>query len=610
MRLKLRYYFENFIAYKSNFIYFLLLFSAVFALIILVLEFSLGLGEEGSFINLWWLRFQRLLEIDGSSENFNQRIVDSIYWVFNVAFSGTVIGFLAAKIKGFIDDLKKGHSIVIDEGHYLILGWNSTIFTIFEEIRNANENQSKPTIVCYSKMDNIEMRKKIDVEFPNQKNLRILTRSGSLNSVAELRRTNLKKSKVVIILDDLSDSNFSLETLIMAVKMNMSKKPIPIIVQAKTNENISLLNEIFKKQIYAIEKNKIIANVTSQALRNKHISSVVLDFLNYDGDEIYFFSAKNFVGKSYKQVMLMLSSATAIGVRRNNKELLLNPQKDYIIEMEDQLIVIAQDDDMNLEFSNIDNLNNSLNELIIADQPNSKRENLSILVLGWSSLGEQIINNAIPFLDERAKLTYLYDCNYIKSEPSTKNFIGESRFIQYSEKKEEVLKNLILENQYDVILILGYDDNFSSQKSDANALLVNAYVTNLLNTEGLNDIRVILKLTDGSKKELIKDNNFNELIVSDSLSSLIITQLADNQELSGIFEELFSDTGNKISISSINDYGFNYQELDLRVYDLILLSLKRNQNFIGYILDDKLFLNPSKNKKVEINDSLFIVYIA
>jgi len=610
MRLKFRYYFENFIAYKSNFIYFLLLASAVFSIIILALEFSLGLGEDGSLINLWWQRFQRLLEIDGSSDNLNQRIVDLIYWVFNVAFSGTVIGFLAAKIKEFIDNFKKGHSIVIDEGHYLILGWNSTIFTIFEEIRNANENQLKPTIVCYSNMNNTEMRNKIDLEFPDQKNLRIITRSGNLNSVAELRRTNMKKSKVVIILDDFSSSNFSLETVIMAVRMSLGINTIPIIIQTRSNENISLLNEIFKKQIYAIEKNKIIANITSQALRNRHISSVILDFLDYDGDEIYFYPANNFVGKTYKQTMLMLTSVTLIGVRRNDKELLLNPAKDYIIELEDQLIVIAEDDNLKLEFSIMDNLNNSLNKLIIEDQSNVKKENLSILVIGWSSLGEQIINNATPFLGEGAKLTYLYNCNYIKSEPSIKDFISETEFIRYTENKEEIIKDLILKYQFDVILILGYDDIFSAQKSDANALLVNAYVTNLLNSEGLNDIRVILKLTDGSKKDLIMDNKFNELIVSDSLSSLIITQIADNQELWSIFEELFSDTGKKINVSPISDYDLTNKDLELSVYDLIFLSLKRNQNFIGYIVKDKLFLNPIKNEKIEMNDSLSIVYIS
>jgi len=610
MRLKFRYYFENFIAYKSNFIYFLLLASAVFSIIILALEFSLGLGEDGSLINLWWQRFQRLLEIDGSSDNLNQRIVDLIYWVFNVAFSGTVIGFLAAKIKEFIDNFKKGHSIVIDEGHYLILGWNSTIFTIFEEIRNANENQLKPTIVCYSNMNNTEMRNKIDLEFPDQKNLRIITRSGNLNSVAELRRTNMKKSKVVIILDDFSSSNFSLETVIMAVRMSLGRNTIPIIIQTRSNENISLLNEIFKKQIYAIEKNKIIANITSQALRNRHISSVILDFLDYDGDEIYFYPANNFVGKTYKQTMLMLTSVTLIGVRRNDKELLLNPAKDYIIELEDQLIVIAEDDNLKLEFSIMDNLNNSLNKLIIEDESNVKKENLSILVIGWSSLGEQIINNATPFLGEGAKLTYLYNCNYIKSEPSIKDFISETEFIRYTENKEEIIKDLILKYQFDVILILGYDDIFSAQKSDANALLVNAYVTNLLNSEGLNDIRVILKLTDGSKKDLIMDNKFNELIVSDSLSSLIITQIADNQELWSIFEELFSDTGKKINVSPISDYDLTNKDLELSVYDLIFLSLKRNQNFIGYIVKDKLFLNPIKNEKIEMNDSLSIVYIS
>ena len=161
MKTHFRYYFENFIARKSNFVYFLMIVSAVFALVMIAVEMSLGLIEDDSFFNIWFSRLERLLEIEESGVEFKERFVTLLYWVFSVAFSGTIIAFLAAKVSSFIEDLKKGHSHVIDTNHYVIIGWNSTIFKIFDEIEAANENQSKPTILCFNGLDNIEMNNRI-----------------------------------------------------------------------------------------------------------------------------------------------------------------------------------------------------------------------------------------------------------------------------------------------------------------------------------------------------------------------------------------------------------------------------------------------------------------
>jgi len=118
-----------------------------------------------------------------------------------------------------------------------------------------------------------------------------------------------------------------------------------------------------------------------------------------------------------------------------------------------------------------------------------------------------------------------------------------------------------------------------------------------------------MQLNDGSKEELIPKNNFNELIVSDTLSSLMISQLVDNPKLWHVFEEIFSDKGLKINVSSILNYSYNHTS-KLKVTDLILLTLENNQTFIGYILNDKLYLNPPKSKEIIVDVSLELIFIA
>jgi len=578
----------------------------------LILEISLGMVEEGNFFNLWYTRLERLLVIDGSGTEPMVRVVNLFYWLFSLAFSGTIIAFLAAKIASFIEDLKKGHSSVIDVNHYVIIGWNATIFKVFDEIRIANENQLKPTVLCFNSMDNIEMNAKINLEYPNRKNIRIITRSGDIYSSQDLARTNMMKAKAVIVLDDNLTSNFNVETTILAVKINISKVRIPVIAQMSENVNIELINNIFAQQVYPIHKNKIIANVTAQSIRNKHISAIVLDFLDYDGDEIYFFPADKLAGCSYKTAMLALNDVTLIGIKQANSSVHLNPDKNYLIKNDDLLVVIAEDD--NVEF-NIDlGREKMLEQIQISSDSIINKETISMLVLGWSELGQHIVQQALPFLSMESNLHIAYNEDLVTEKPKVVDGINVPYKIENIKGDElNMLNKILTNNVFDVIMILGYNDIQSPEISDTNSLLLNSYIQSILskqNQKQKSNTRIIVQLTDGSKEGLIESNSYNELIVSDTLSSLVITQLADNPSLWHVFEELFSDSRLKICVSPFSDYNSMIAPNQISVKDLILLALEKNQTFIGFVYQDKLNLNPPKSTKINIDESLFLVYLA
>lgn len=611
MKTHIRYYFENFIARKSNFVYFLMIISAVFALLMIAVEMSLGLIENDSFFNIWWNRLERLLEIEESGVEFKERLVTLIYWIFSVTFSGTIIAFLAAKVSSFIEDLKKGHSHVIDTNHYIIVGWNSTIFKIFDEIEVANQNQSKPTILCFNGLDNLEMNNIINTERPNQKNIRIITRSGDIYSIQDLARTNMNNSKSVIILDDTIQQSFNIETTILAVKQNLNNQNIPIIAQFNNGENIDIISKLKGNVVYSILKDNIISSVTAQSIRNKHISSVVLDFIDYDGDELYFFPSDGLAQKTFKQAMLMLQEVTLVGIRTADGQVLLNPKKDYIILKDDHLIVIAEDDNLEIKLKSVIEIDQFLDEIKIAEISTNKKETISVLVLGWSQLGQQIINSAIPFLSDDSSFCFAFREALVLQNPVIeKNSSIKSNIILLKKDNNDTIRDLISENHFDIILNLGYDDKLSNEVSDTNSLMQIFYVKTILEElEKSDSCRIILQLNDGSKKDLIQELNKNEVIVSDDLSSLIITQLADNPKLWDVFEKLFKESGLKISSKSIADYGLKSYDKQFSIYELIVLSIKDNQTFMGYILNDELHLNPLKSEIVQGNDSLSIVYI-
>lgn len=569
-----------------------------------------GITDDKTFFDQWWVSLTKIINLGGGN-NFSERVVNFLYWGLSVAFSGTIIAFLAAKVSNFITNFNKGKSTVLDTNHYVIIGWNSNIFQIFNEIQAANLNQSKPTVLCFNGMDNEVIRTKIDTEAYNFKNLRIVTRSGDIYSVPDLMRTNAKNAKVVIILDDSVKEQFNIETTILATKKCLDGNKTPVIVQFSDDENIKILSELMDNQMFPIHKNNIISNITSQSIRNKHISTVVLDFLDYDGDEIYFKKEQSFVGLTFKQAMVSLKSVMLIGLISNEDKVSLNPDKNYIIRDDDTLIIIAEDDDKDLNI-NYDSLHNK--ELFSASSikpnlnTNPNEQSKSILVIGWSKLGQQVLNKTIDFLGEDSKIFFLYKNDFILNKPIIEQNNTEIFFTEIIDNTHDKLTNCLMDQDFDVILILGYDDYYSSDVSDTISMMQNLSVKSLLNKKGTSyPTRIILQLNDGSKKYLISDNNENEFIVSDLLSSLLITQLADNPKLWYVFEELFGNNGLKINIKH-SDY---YPALDkevISVEDLLISALLVDETFIGYIENKQCYLNPEKSKIInDLSDTEFIV---
>ena len=595
MKLFFKYHLENFIARKSNFVYFLLVISIISALLMLGVKGVFGMNDDKPFLDQWWDSLTNIISI-GSGDNFNERLVNFLYWALGVAFSGTIIAFLAAKVSNFITNLNKGKSTIIDTNHYVIIGWNSNIFNIFAEIQTANLNQSKPTILCFNGLDNLEMRAMIDLEISKFKKIRVLTRSGDVYNIADLARTNAKNAKSVIILDDTVKKNFNIETTLLAVKKNIPNNNIPIVVQFSNEDNIATLSDLMSNQLYPISKNKLISNVTSQAVRNKHISTVVLDFLDYAGDEVYFFKAGVFVGLTFKQVMLNLQSEMLIGVLTNNNKVVLNPDKNYIIQNEDQLIIIAEDDKNILKLHDKPYLSELLNTLTIKPRTESFEEPKSILVLGWSKLGQQIFDKTIQFLGPGSKVSFLYRKDLVTTIPNTENYSHEVSLIESNTNDQELLSNCLTANDFDIVLILGYDDYYSEDVSDTYSMMKNLAVKKILENKKTSfSTRIILQLNDGSKKDLISTNKESEFIVSDLLSALLITQLADNPKLWYVFEELFSNEGLKININHSEAYDPIKKE-EISVEDLLILALKKNETLIGYVENNQCYLNPNKSK--------------
>ena len=115
-------------------------------------------------------------------------------------------------------------------------------------------------------------------------------------------------------------------------------------------------------------------------------------------------------------------------------------------------------------------------------------------------------------------------------------------------------------------------------------------------------------MNDGAKKSLTQNDSSHEFIMSDLLTSLLITQLTDNPYLAGIFDELFNERGAKIRIHPMSKFVSGFDS-DLEVWQLIPHINVKDHSFIGLTINDELFLNPNKRMKINHSSKISVITI-
>ncbi len=599
---RIHFYFDNAISKTKYFILFLLLISFLLGLIMTIVHYSINQDKDGSFFDNWWNSITTILGI-GSGTNWTDRIINFLYWSFSVAISGSIIGFIAKGISNLVEQLKKGKSQVICKNHILILGWSNSIFSILKELSIANENVKNAVVIIFSELDNEKMQDEIAAKVDVKLNLKIITRSGDSTNPIELEMANPTDAKNIIVLGQNQNQNSDTKvvTTILALHSMLKKTNISIIAQINDAKHVKNISQIKNINIIPVLSKNIITNLTAQILRQNGIGTVILDLLDFDGDEIYFSEIPQLVGKTYLEALLSLDDSSVMGIIDIENQTQLNPDNNTIINTGDKLIVISKDDDTVIYSSaQLANQNN----FILPEGSSEKKDN-NILFIGWSSIGIDIVTSLVTFLNSTSKITVLYHSEYIDLSNVSINIYNNIKieFISVSESDFD-LETFVKKGNYKDIMIIGYTDKLSIPEADTMTLLEMLKLDNIKQNELTNKFRVIAQILDSSKAKLAEFTETEELIISDNLVALLMSQLIENPNLHFVFNDLFDAEGASLNICPIEEYAELNTEISFA--DLVFTAGKRNQSAIGFKIEntnisnhtDGIFLNPSKKTKI------------
>jgi len=479
--------------------------------------------------------------------------------------------------------------------HTVILGWSNRIYPILQELAIANANVRKPRVFILSQHTSEHMETLIRSRVRNLGKLKVITKTGELQNAENLNNARISKAKSIIVLTS-DDVLGNVADFVQAATSNTDMRIVAEIERATTGEALKASS---KGQVITVQAQQIIARVIAQDSRSAGLAAVVLDLLDFDGDEIYFADVPALFGKTYADALLAFNTASVIGLLNSDETALVNPTQDTVIVSGMKIIAIAEDDDKVVYTGVREDIAKS------PVTPLAKRKATAgqLLIIGWSALGRQVLTELTQFLPKGSSVHISAQERYVDPRELEELKFGDIS-ITFSPITGDAagLNAAVGTKSYDQIIVLGYRNGISETDADALTSLTVSELHKLFQEPGnsIEPTRLVAEILDSSKSEL---SSVDALVVSDSLTALLIAQLSENPALAPVFEDLFDAQGASLNVRSITDYAPIGKSVSFA--ELVAVARNHGESAIGYRLatgtgfegSTGVVLNPAKTSE-------------
>lgn len=615
MKHKLKYRFDNLMSKGTGVLIGSL--AIVTLLMITIVSFIVwvtGSSDGTGFLGVFWMGVLRSLDpgtMGGDTGSFLFVGAMFVITLGGIFIFSILVGLLTTGISSKLESLQKGHSAVVESNHTVILGWSSQIFTILSELVEANSNQKNACIVILSPVDKVEMDEEIRSRIPQTKTTRIVTRNGSPIDLNDLGLLSLNTARSIII-NESNDANVIKTLLAVINSPSRRTEPYNIVAVLREPKNVAVAKIAARGQAEIILEDAIISRIIAQTCRQSGLSAVYTELLDFGGDEVYMHSFPELTGKTYGEVLSLFETSAVIGLKLKGG-VRLNPPMDTVLSSGDELIAVTADDDTFV-------LNAGLpampNERAISLKANPPAHSEQILILGWNENALRIIEELDHYVAPGSKITVASNLVEAKSElksihRSLKNL--STSLVEQAITDRATLDALLCED-YPHVILLSDRAMEDVQKADANTLITLLHLRNIAEQTG-KSFSIVSEMLDLRNRRLAEVAKVNDFIVSETIISLLIAQVSENNALNAVFEDIFDADGSELYIKPIGGYISTTDPVNF--YTVLEAARRKGETAFGYKIaaeaqknlpNSGIYINPVKSRAIsfEPEDSVIV----
>lgn len=628
MRQQLRYRFDNLMSRGvGSQILLLAVVSTVLVMItaVAVVVFDVvpadDKGEADSFGRVVWKSLMHMFDagnLGGDVAGWTFLFIMLFITIGGLFVLSALIGVLNQGFGQLVENLRRGRSAVMERGHTVILGWTPKIHTLLAELAEANANQRGACVVILSERDKVSMDAEVvDVASARGKRLRVVTRTGNPMVPADLALVSLPTSKAVIAL--APEVHPSGAPMAAHESDTVVLKSLLAIEKVAPGGNLHVVAEIYDDRTAAIARlvagpraglilaAPLISRLLVQTGRQSGLSIVYSELLDFAGNEIYVVAEPALTGVAFRDAVHRYGTSSLIGVITADGKTLVPPPFDRKFVAGDRVVAISADDDT----VSLDGAAPKLDEGVIEPPPpRAEPRPERTLVLGAGTRLTAVLAELDKYVASESETLVVAEA--IPELPTLAS-------MRVTPRAADITNRAVLESldvtTFEHILVLSELTGRTQELADARTIVTLLHLRDLARLAG-KKVPITSEILDIGNRELASVAEADDFIVSNTLVSLMVSQVAENPHLVRVFEELFGPEGHEIYLKPAGQY----VRAGSHPFGVICeAALRRGEVAIGYRLartaNDPaaafgVVINPSKKQPIELGAEDKVIVLA
>ncbi|XP_024447378.1 ion channel CASTOR isoform X5 [Populus trichocarpa] len=222
--------------------------------------------------------------------------------------------------------------------------------SLLNQLGIANESLGGGIVVVMAERDKEEMEMDIaKMEF-DFKGTSVICRSGSPLILADLKKVSVSKARAIVVLAedgnaDQSDAR-ALRTVLSLTGVKEGLKG-HIVVELSDLDNEVLVKLVGGDLVKTVVAHDVIGRLMIQCARQPGLAQIWEDILGFENCEFYIKRWPQLHGMQFEDILISFPDAIPCGIKvaSCDGKIILNPEDSYVLQEDDEILVIAEDDD-------------------------------------------------------------------------------------------------------------------------------------------------------------------------------------------------------------------------------------------------------------------------
>ena len=611
--MRLRYAVDNFMSRGSSSIFLALL--ALFLIGFLVMVMVRGIANAivpdetlSSWAEIPWRVYVAVMEgsaaeTDGDS-NWLAKLTSILAVMVGLILFSSMVAFITSVFEAKLDELRRGRSLVLESEHTLILGFGDRILEVIRELIEANESEPDASIVILAENDKEEMDNVIRDNISDFATTRVITRSGVVTNINNLKKVMAENAKSVIIMNSAAswrpekEKNLAdalvLKSIMSIIAVCDGETHPPIVCEIHSDRDRDLAENISIGTVKALNEVSVLSRMIAQlALSRNGLSIVYSDMVGFDGNEFYFYQPDEGWGGdlTFGDSINRFKSSTPMGIHNSKGEIILNPPKDMPLEDEDELIVFAEDD------STIFYFNEPVFEPTLTEIPSSVAQPRShrVALLNWTTKTSIILEKLCSYLPQGSELctyvsTHLPEMDVCRASLN-ETYPGINISMNEMDLNDLERLNEIEPQDFDSILILSPGGS-TIEEMDAYVISMLIRIRQILISKNSGPDKklgsrkwpkLITEVMDSDNIDIILNSGVEDFMVSNQFVSQIMAQVSEEPMALDVYDDLFQSEGSELYIKPASYY-FDFKDnetITIAYGECVQAARLRNEVILG-----------------------------